>query len=141
MGLKNGTVRPIPQDHARATLAPLLKKEDGVLDWEGEGTALADRIRGLTPWPGAYTYHGEVGWQIWRAQAASVGCAESEPGTILAVTKEALRIATGKGALLIQEIQPAAGKRLSIEQYLAGHHVAVGSRLAPSPSAASSPTA
>lgn len=141
VGLRNGTVRPIPQDHAHATLAPLLKKEDGILNWEGEGTALANRIRGLTPWPGAYTYHGEERWQVWRAQAAPVGCAEAEPGTILAVTKDALRIATGKGALLIQEIQPASGKRLSIEQYLAGHHVAVGSRLAPSPSAASSPTA
>ncbi len=140
-GLKNGMVCPIPQDHTHATLAPLLKKEDGILHWEGEGTALANRIRGLTPWPGAYSYHGDERWQIWRAQAAPVGCAEAKPGTILAVTKEALRIATGKGALLIQEIQPAAGKRLSVGQYLAGHHVAVGSRLAPSPSAASSPTA
>lgn len=133
VGLKSGTLHPVPQDHAKATLAPLLKKEDGVLNWKEAATALSNRIRGLTPWPGAYTYHGEERWQIWRAQAAPVGCAEAALGTILEITKDALRVATGKGALLIQEIQPASGKRLSIGQYLAGHHVAVGALLAPSP--------
>jgi methionyl-tRNA formyltransferase len=132
-GLKNGTLAPVPQDHDKATLAPLLKKEDGILHWESDGTALANRIRGLTPWPGAYTYHGQERWQIWRAQAAPVGCAEATPGTILEVAKETLRIATGKGSLLVQEIQPAAGKRLAVRQYLAGHHVAVGTILTPSP--------
>ena len=135
MGLKRKTLAPTPQDHTRATLAPLLKKEDGVLNWTDEAPTLANRIRGLTPWPGAYTYHGKERWQIWRAQTAPVGCAEAEPGTILEATKDALRIATGKGSLLIQEIQPASGKRLSVRQYLAGHPVAVGSSLTPSPSA------
>src|SRR5206468_763883 len=55
-GLKDGTLTPDPQDHSRATIAPLLKKEDGMLRWDEEATALANRIRGLTPWPGAYTY-------------------------------------------------------------------------------------
>ena len=132
-GLKGGTLRPAPQDHDIATLAPLLKKEDGVLDWKAAATALSNRIRGLTPWPGAYTYHGEERWQIWRAQAAPVGCAEAEAGTILEVTKETLRVATGNGSLLIQAIQPASGKRLNVSQYLAGHDVAVGSLLTPSP--------
>ncbi len=137
VGLKNGTLRPTPQNHAQATLAPLLKKEDGVLNWKDDATALSNRTRGLTPWPGAYTYHGGERWQIWRAQAAPVGCAEAEPGTILEITKEALRVATGRGSLLIQEIQPASGKRLNVRQYFAGHHIAIGSRLAPAPPAAS----
>jgi methionyl-tRNA formyltransferase len=132
-GLKNGKLRPIPQDHAKATLAPLLKKEDGMLNWKDEATALSNRIRGLTPWPGAYTYHGEERWQLWRAQAAQVDCAEAEPGAIIEVTKEAIRIATEKGSLLLQEIQPASGKRLSVRQYLVGHQVAIGSILTPSP--------
>ena len=138
IGLKNGSLSPIPQDHAQATLAPLLKKEDGMINWKDEASALANRIRGLTPWPGAYTYCGEERWQLWRAQATPVGCAEAEPGTILEVTKEALRVATGKGSLLIQEIQPASGKRLAVRQYLAGHPVAVGVTLSsPLPSAPS----
>jgi len=138
IGLKNGTVTPIFQDHAQATLAPLLKKEDGMINWKDEASTLVNRIRGLTPWPGAHTYCGEERWQIWRAQAAPVGCAEAEPGTILEVTKDALRAATGKGSLLIQEIQPASGKRLPVRQYLAGHPVAVGAKLSSSSPAAPS---
>jgi methionyl-tRNA formyltransferase len=138
IGLKNGTITPIPQDHAQATLAPLLKKEDGMINWKEEASTLTNRIRGLTPWPGAHTYCGEERWQIWRAQATPVGCAEAEPGTILEVTKDALRVTTGKGSLLIQEIQPASGKRLPVRQYLAGHPVAVGAKLSSSVPAAPS---
>src|SRR6266581_728420 len=132
-GLKDGTLAPIPQDHSRATLAPLLKKEDGMLRWDDEATALANRIRGLTPWPGAYTYYGEERWQIWRAEPTNPGCAMAEPGVILEATKEAIRVAAGQGALLIRELQPASGKRLSAKQYLAGHPVKAGSRLGPGP--------
>jgi len=132
VGLKNGTLRPTPQDHTQATLAPLLKKEDEILNWNEDAAALANRIRGLSPQPGAYTYYGEERWRIWQAEA-STGCAEAAPGTILEVAKDALRIATGKGALLVQALQPASGKRLSIRQYLAGHPVAAGTRLTPSP--------
>lgn len=138
IGLKNGSLSPIPQDHAQATLAPLLKKEDGMINWKDESSTLANRIRGLTPWPGAYTSCGEERWQIWRAQAAPVGCAEAEPGTVLEITKEALRVATGKGSLLIQEVQPASGKRMAVRQYLAGHPIAIGAKLSsPVPSSPS----
>src|SRR3989454_280946 len=132
-GLKDGALIPSPQDHSRATLAPLLKKEDGMLRWDEEATALANRIRGLTPWPGAYTFYGDERWQIWRAEPTNPGCAMAEPGVILDVTRETIRIAAGKGALLIHELQPASGKRLSVKQYLAGHPVKTGSRLSPGP--------
>ena len=132
-GLKTGTITPTPQDDAQATPAPMLKKEDGDLDWLNEAASLADRVRGLTPWPGAYTFYGTERWQIWRAQAEPVGCAEAAPGTVLEATKEALRIAAGKGSLLILELQPASGKRLSVKQFLAGHEVKIGSRLTREP--------
>src|SRR2546426_5470392 len=104
-GLKDGTLAPIPQDHSHATLAPLLKKEDGMLRWDEEATALANRIRGLTPWPGAYTYYGDERWQIWRAEPTNPGCAMAEPGVILEATRETIRVAAGKGALLIRELR------------------------------------
>lgn len=133
VGLRNGTITPIAQDDSQATPAPILKKEDGALDWRSEATAIANRIRGMTPWPGAYTYYGEERWQIWRAQSAYTGCATAEPGAILEAAKEAIRIACGKGSLLIQELQPASGKRLTVEQYLAGHPIRVGAMLTSSP--------
>ena len=136
VGLTNRTLRPTPQDAAHATLAPLLKKEDEILNWAGEAVALANRIRGLTPQPGASAYYGEERWRIWRAKAEPDMHTDAQPGTILEVTADAIRVAAGKGSLLLQEIQPASGKRLSVKQYLAGHHVAVGSRLTPPPPAA-----
>lgn len=131
--LKQGTVTPTPQDDAHATMAPMLKKEDGDLDWQGDAVSLANRVRGLTPWPGAYTFYGAERWQIWRARAEPIGCAEAAPGTILEVTKEAIRIATGNGSLLILELQPASGKRLSVMQFLVGHGVKAGTRLTREP--------
>src|SRR5262249_14878223 len=68
--LKAGTLVPRLQDSSQATLAPLLKKEDGAINWTLPATALANRVRGLSPWPGAYTTTaGGDRWTIWRALA------------------------------------------------------------------------
>src|SRR3989449_10759552 len=74
------------------------------------------------------SYYGDERWQLWRAEPTNPGCAMAEPGVILEATRETIRVAAGKGALLIRELQPASGKRLSAKQYLAGHPVKAGSR-------------
>src|SRR5438445_5269979 len=94
-GLLNGHVKPIPQNSALATLAPLLKKEDGALDWKSTPTALVNRVCGLTPWPGAYTYYGEERWLIRRAAPSETSSAEAEPGTIPKDMNDAITVATG----------------------------------------------
>ena len=132
-GLLGGSIKPIAQDAALATLAPLLKKEDGVIDWQEASTEIVDRVRGLTPWPGASTYYGEERWLIRRVEASDTGDSVTEPGTILAVTRDAVRVAAGTGSVLIQELQPSSGKRLAMKQYLAGHTVKIGSKLTPEP--------
>lgn len=118
--LKAGTLVPRAQDHAQATVAPLLKKEDGVIDWRLPAAVLANRIRGLTPWPGAYTFLGEDRLTLYRAIALAERTAES-PGRITAVTKEAIHVATGEGVLAVKELQPANSRRMTVAQYLAGH--------------------
>jgi methionyl-tRNA formyltransferase len=132
-GLLDDSVKPIGQDSALATMAPLLKKEDGMIDWKQASTRIVDRVRGLTPWPGASTYYGEERWLIRRAEAAHTGDAVTEPGTILEVTRDAVRVAAGTGSVLIHELQPSSGKRLAMKQYLAGHAVKIGSKLTPEP--------
>lgn len=126
--LKAGTLTPKKQDDSQATLAPLLKKEDGLIDWTMGATALANRIRGLSPWPGAYTFLGDERWNIWRA-VASVGATTDKPGTIVAVNKQGIVVATGDGVLEIREIQTANSKRMSVGQFLAGHRVVPGRQL------------
>lgn len=126
--LKAGTLMPKKQDDDQATLAPLLKKEDGLIDWTMSATSLANRARGLSPWPGAYTFFGEERWNIWKA-VSNEGMTTDKPGTIIAVNKQAIMVATGNGLLGIREIQTANSKRMSVGQFLAGHRVTVGEQL------------
>lgn len=128
--LQAGTLTPRPQDSSQATMAPLLKKEDGAIDWTMTAVAIANRIRGLSPWPGAYTFLGQDRWNIWKA-AARADHAQQEPGTIVDVTKQFIQVATGQGLLELTEIQTANSKRMPVGQFLAGHRVTVGARLGP----------
>jgi methionyl-tRNA formyltransferase len=135
-GLQNGSVTPRPQDSSQATMAPLLKKEDGLLDWTMPAADLANRVRGLSPWPGAYTYLGEDRWVIWKVAVPDRSESVMPPGTIVDATKEGLAIATGSGLLRIAEFQPANSRRMSAGQYLAGHPLEAGMRLGPPPPSA-----
>lgn len=131
--LKAGTLVQQPQDASQATLAPLLTKEDGAIDWTLPATALANRVRGLSPWPGAYTtVEGGDRWAIWQASALP-GHVTKPPGTVISVTTDALHVTTGDGVLAVMELQPANSRRMAVSQYLAGHPVAVGLQLGRGP--------
>lgn len=136
--LKAGTLTPRMQDSLQATMAPLLKKEDGVIDWTHGAQSIADRVRGLSPWPGAYTFLGQDRWSIWNAVAKS-GHSDAQPGTIIGLTKQSIQIATGEGVLELVEIQTANSKRMSVAQFLAGHRVSVGEQFGPGASLSKSP--
>lgn len=136
--LKAGILTPRTQDNLQATMAPLLKKENGVIDWTHRAQSIADRIRGLSPWPGAYTFLRRDRWNIWRAVAKS-GHSDAQPGTITGLTKHSIQIATGEGVLEIVEIQTANSKRMSVAQFLAGHRVSVGEQFGPGDSLSESP--
>lgn len=127
--LKVGTITPRPQDPSQATLAPLLKKEDGLIDWALPASAIANRTRGFAPWPGAYSFMDHERWIIWRAMPTGRASTEHQPGTIVEVSKDALGVATGTDLLAITEIQPANSRRMTIAQYLAGHAVPAGTVL------------
>ena len=123
-----GTLIPRAQDHSQATLAPLLKKEDGIIDWTMPATAIANRIRGLDPWPGAYTVAKTERWTIYRAVALDEPV-RGVPGEVTAVQKDAIHVATGQGVLAIYEVQAAGGRRMPVAQYLTGHPIGAGMRL------------
>ncbi len=126
--LKAGTLMPKKQDNGQATMAPLLKKEDGLINWMMSAESLANRVRGLSPWPGAYTFLGEERWNIWRV-ASSTSAVTDKPGTIVAVDRQSILVATGEGLLDVQEIQPANSKRMPVSQFLTGHKVTTGMQL------------
>ena len=126
--LKAGTLTPRAQDHDKATLAPLLKKEDGIINWTMPATSIANRIRGLTPWPGAYTFSKMNRWTISQASVLDEATT-LDPGQITALAKDAIHVATGVGVLAIRELQPANGRRMPAAQYLAGHPLQIGMQL------------
>ncbi|ALA56759.1 10-formyltetrahydrofolate:L-methionyl-tRNA(fMet) N-formyltransferase [Nitrospira moscoviensis] len=126
--LKAGTLTPQKQDETEATMAPLLKKEDGLMDWTMGAQALANRVRGLSPWPGAYTFLSAERWNIWKV-VPNAASSTDKPGTIVAMTKQSIIVATGHGLLEILEIQTANSKRMPVAQFLAGHRVAAGLQL------------
>jgi len=125
---KTGNILPIKQDHNQATYAPLLKKNDGRINWEKPANDLDAFIRGMTPWPGAFTFHGGKRLKIFRAKVISADTTGT-PGTILKGFPDELWVATGKGVLSILEIQEASGKRLLIKDFLRGYDLSPGTHL------------
>lgn len=128
--LERGEITPRQQNHDLATLAPRLKKEDGLIDWSMPAEELARRVRGLIPWPGAYTTFREKRLHIWRAEAVpAAGGMTPVPGTI---SIEAGRLAAACGGatqLLLLEVQLEGRKRLSAREFMNGARVQSGETL------------
>ena len=124
-GLANKKIKPVPQDHSQATYAPMLTKDEGLINWNKPADSLESFIRGVTPWPGAYTFWGDKRLKIFKSQPIEADISEP-PGTILKGFADELRIATARGALSIEEIQGASGKRLPISDFLRGHPIPPG---------------
>jgi methionyl-tRNA formyltransferase len=128
--LERGVLLPQPQDHTRATRAPILKKEDGRIDWVLPAQEIWNRIRGLRPWPGAYTTFRGKNLHIWAAGQPTIGepC-HLGPGTLVAEHGRLL-VACGQGTLLeAKEIQLEGRKRLSARDFLNGVRVLPGEKV------------
>jgi methionyl-tRNA formyltransferase len=117
-----------PQDDAQATYAPMLKPEHTVLNWSEPAEALRNRVRGLNPKPGAVASMGGREVKVWRA-AVVEGDPNAEPGVLIALSREGPVVQTGRGALLLLEVQPAGGRRQSGAEFARGWRVAVGQKV------------
>jgi methionyl-tRNA formyltransferase len=125
-GLQSGSVRPCPQDHAQATLAPILKKQDGLIDFSRSATEIINRLRGFQPWPGAYTIFRSNHLQIRRAAPITQTLA---PGQ-LHVADNRLLVGSGhNSALELFEVQPEGKKRMSARDFVNGYRPTNAERL------------
>ena len=126
-----GKITPQPQPNEGATYARKIKKEDGKLDWSQSATALWHRVRGLTPWPGTFTYlqrdPAPVLLKILRVEP--VEASRVQPGEIISADREGIIVGCGTGALRIWELQREGGKRLGAAPFLAGYPLKAGDRL------------
>ena len=127
-GLEDGNVRPTPQDHSQATLAPILKKEDGRMDFSRPARELFNRMRGFRPWPGAFTTYKTKTLQVHRAEPVQPPSGLT-PGTI-AVDGAHLLAGCGQGtALDLIEIQIEGKRRMSAPEFINGYRPKAGDRL------------
>jgi methionyl-tRNA formyltransferase len=126
----SGELASVPQDHAGATLAPLLRKEDGEVDWSQPARAVHDLVRGFTPWPSAATSLDGLRLKLHRTRVLDEHTPHAVPGEILSAQSAGIAVACSAGSLAVLELQLEGGRRLSAAEFLVGHRVATGARLA-----------
>ena len=134
--IAEGTATEDAQDDSQASYAPRLTKDDGLIDWTLAAQALHDRVRGLHPWPHAYTFLDGERTIILRTlvetgdAVRSLAGQKPTPGTVVEVTRDAIHIATGNaGVLAIVELQPEGRRPMRTRDFLAGRPVPAGAVL------------
>ncbi|MGH9555883.1 MAG: methionyl-tRNA formyltransferase [Terriglobales bacterium] len=125
--LELGALRASPQNHSQASLAPLLKKEDGRIDFAWTATEIHNRLRGFQPWPGVYTSFRGKNLALWAAQPVA---GMTAPPAELRIVNERLLLGCGQGTTLeVHELQPEGKKRMSARDFLHGYRPREGERL------------
>jgi methionyl-tRNA formyltransferase len=129
-GLQEGSIHPRPQDHARATLAPILKKEDGVADFSKPTVEIFNRIRGFQPWPGMHTKFRGKGLRIWKATPATAALIPRLTPSQLRVLDDRLFVGCGnETSLELIELQLEGKNRFSGRDFLHGYRPEDGEKL------------
>jgi methionyl-tRNA formyltransferase len=124
-------INPEPQDHSEATLAPILKREDGHVDWTRPSREILNRVRGFQPWPGCYGFCGGQRLHIWKAAGAPEAVDKMpslKPGE-LRVDARRLFVGCGDGSIALLEVQPEGKKRMPAEAFLNGNTIEAGEAL------------
>lgn len=115
-----GKITPIPQDESQVSFSPNISREEEAIDWQKTATVIRNQIRGMRPWPVAYTMFGDSRWKLFEA-TVSQATTTSQPGTIIELTKQHFAIACGQGTvLIIDKLQPAGKGQLTVAEFLNG---------------------
>lgn len=129
-GLAAGSVRPVPQDHSGATLAPILARSDGHWDPGWTAREVEGRVRGFDPWPGVWALLGDKRIRITAARAVSGATSAEPPGTLLAMEHGELRVACAGGSVAsLDSVQPEGGRAMRGREAVSGRHLQPGGRL------------
>jgi len=125
---------PTPQDESQVTLAPMLSKAEGLTRWTCTSSQVVDHVRGMDPWPGAFTARGPLTLKLFRAVPSSRSRPDdAAPGQVLGLDRAGLHVACGEGVVCVQELQVVGGKRMPAQAYAAGKPFAAGEGLADPP--------
>ena len=125
VGLEEGNITPVPQGDMPTSYAKMLDKQLGNINWEKDAQSIERLIRGLSPWPSAYTNWNDKVMKIWDASCVDVQ-SDDVPGTIIEVNKESFLVQTGTGGLEIRELQIPGKKRMDAGAFLRGYQIKEG---------------
>lgn len=123
--IEKGTAVYTPQNEEQATHVSMISKEMGQIQWVKPAAELERLVRGLNPWPSAYTYLDGKTFKIWKAEVLPPENCGKVPGSIIRVTKDAVHVQTGHGVLVLKEVQLEGKKRMPADAFLRGCHVSV----------------
>lgn len=126
--IANGTAVRVPQEHEKATHVSMISKDFGVIDWAKPAEEIERLIRGLNPWPSAYTKLDGKTFKIWKAQVVSQS-KEYAAGCVIRAEKNVLEVQTGKGILSLLEVQLEGKKRMETDAFLRGYRIESGTFL------------
>lgn len=126
--ISNGTATRSPQNHEEATHVSMISKEFGNIDWNKSAVEIERLVRGLNPWPSAYTKLDGKTFKIWKAEVVDENT-DAKPGTIVAVEKNSLKVQTGESMLSLLEVQLEGKKRMDAGSFLRGYAVEIGTLL------------
>ena len=124
--IKNNNYSLAPQDESMVTFAPKLKKCDGLIDWKMPAERIHNLIRGCLGWPGAFTYYRGKSIKVFKARPERKCAHQAKPGEVLEAGSQGIVAAAGSGALVIEELQLEAKKRMSAADFLAGNRILAG---------------
>lgn len=133
--LERGTLREVPQDHSRATFAPRLTKEEGIIDWSLPAEAIRNRVRGLQPWPMGSTWVNDRRLIVLASRHADTRPPGDvpAPGTVIDARAKLVVACGNRTALELTEVQPEGRRPMAARDFVAGHRIAPGTRLGPPP--------
>lgn len=121
------TLSPVPQNECETCYAPRMTRDLGRVDWSITAEEIHNLVRGTNPWPGAFSFFQGERMRIWKTRVLDrEKITGSLPGTVMDINREGFVVQTGRGQLLISEIQCDNAKRLTVDQYICGHVVHVG---------------
>jgi methionyl-tRNA formyltransferase len=124
----SGKIVPQPQPPIEPVLAPKIRKQDGLIDWRQPAVAIGNRVRALIPWPGAFTHVTDEPHSLLKIWEAQVVGQSGAPGEVLNADRHGLVIGCGTGVLRILCVQREGGRRMSAQEFLAGHSLRVGQK-------------
>jgi len=126
--IERGIAQFEKQDDSKATYAPKLKKEDGLIDWNKDAVEVESHIRGVQPWPGAYTYFNSKVIKVCKVSIYTTAQPDFKPGEIMGIEKDGILVCTKSGAIVIEELQPESSRRMDVNAFLAGHRIKPGNK-------------